>query len=164
MERNDLRVRAGTQDDLPFVLGLVPRLTEFGAPAWRPAEAIEHDSAQSLRRALQEPDEQSVMFIAEGPDGERLGFVYIEVEADYITGEERAFIGDLVVAAAAEGAGVGRALMAAADTWARERDLGSLTLYVFAGNQRARKFYAGLGFQEDGVRMILPLPEKGEAA
>lgn len=160
MEATGLSLRDGTRDDLPFVLSLVPRLTEFSASPWRPAEAIEADSAATLKRALEEPDPRSALLIAEGPGGQPLGFVYVEVETDYMTGEERAFIGDLIVTAQAEGSGVGRELMAAAEDWARRRGLRSMTLYVFAGNRRAREFYAGLGFQEDGVRMMLPLAEK----
>lgn len=154
-----LTVRPAEPEDLPFVLGLVPRLTEFGAPPWRPAAAIEADSAASLRRAVEEPGEDGAVLVAEDPAGERFGVVHVEVEADYVTGEERAFVGDLIVAREAEGRGVARALMAAAEAWARARGLGSLTLYVFAGNRRARELYARLGFLEDGVRLVRPLED-----
>lgn len=160
MDTTSVTVRAATPEDLRFVLGLVPRLTEFGAPPWRPAEAIEADSAASLAEALESAGEEGAVLVAEDRDGERLGVVHVEVEADYITGEERAFVGDLIVTRESEGKGVARALMAAAEAWARARGLGSLTLYVFAGDRRARDFYARLGFLEDGLRLMLPLEER----
>lgn len=160
MDPTSVNIRAATAEDLPFVLGLVPRLTEFGAPPGRPAAAIEADSAASLAQALEEPTDDGAVLVAEDGGGEGLGVVHVEVEADPITGEERAFVGDLIVTREAEGKGVARALMAAAEAWARSRGLGSLTLYVFAGNLRAREFYARLGFLEDGVRLVLPLEDR----
>ncbi|MET0790278.1 MAG: GNAT family N-acetyltransferase [Polyangiaceae bacterium] len=47
-------------------------------------------------------------------------------------------------------AGVGRALLEAAVRCAREREFSALTLWVLAGNARARRFYEALGFELDG--------------
>ena len=47
----------------------------------------------------------------------------------------------MATTAAAEGSGVARVLMAHAERWTAERGLPLLTLNVFAGNARARRFY-----------------------
>lgn len=52
--------------------------------------------------------------------------------------------------------GVGRALLEAAVTWARARDLRRLVLDVFARNAAAIAFYRGFGFVEDGRTRDIP--------
>lgn len=49
------------------------------------------------------------------------------------------------------GRGHGRALLAAAIAWARDRELAWLDLGVFAHNHRARALYAAVGFVEVGI-------------
>ncbi|WP_369333663.1 GNAT family N-acetyltransferase [Corallococcus sicarius] len=48
--------------------------------------------------------------------------------------------------------------MAAGEAWAREQGYDRLTLTVFAGNARARAFYERLGFGEETLRLVKPLP------
>ena len=57
------------------------------------------------------------------------------------------------MAVEAEGRGVGRELLAAAEDWAREQGYATLTLEVFAGNERARSVYAAAGFEEDSLML-----------
>ncbi|MCE1180415.1 MAG: GNAT family N-acetyltransferase [Micrococcales bacterium] len=64
-----------------------------------------------------------------------------------------AFIYDVFVLPAYQGKGFGRALVKAAEAWARERDLSAITLSVFSGNQQARSLYRGLDYQETSVVM-----------
>ncbi|WP_109119582.1 GNAT family N-acetyltransferase [Azospirillum sp. TSO22-1] len=47
--------------------------------------------------------------------------------------------------------GVGKRLMAAAETWARGLGAHRLSLWVLGPNVRARRFYAACGFQEEAV-------------
>ena len=63
----------------------------------------------------------------------------------------------LVVAETAEGLGVGRLLLEAADTWAREQGLAMLTLNVFTGNVRARAVYERLGYMPETLRYVKTL-------
>ena len=64
---------------------------------------------------------------------------------------------DLAVAPEAEGRGAGRALMGAAEAWARARGHRRIALDVFAANGRARAVYGRLGYEEDTVKMIKDL-------
>jgi len=66
----------------------------------------------------------------------------------HFAGELDAYIGELIVAEAAEGRGIGRLLMRAAEDWADSRGLRRLTLETGAANSAARAFYASLGYLE----------------
>ena len=78
----------------------------------------------------------------------RLGFVLDRGTRDYFTLERHGHVGILAVTAGAEGRGAGRALLRAAETWARDRGFQTLTLNVFSGNDHARAVYEHLGFEE----------------
>ena len=60
---------------------------------------------------------------------------------------------DLAVLPEAHGRGAGRALLAAAETRARERGCCKLTLEVLDDNPRARGLYASVGFGNPGARL-----------
>jgi len=71
----------------------------------------------------------------------------------HFTGTPEAYVGELVVAEEAEGRGVGRALMAAVEDWARAHGLGRVSLETGAANTAARGFYRALGYDESDVRL-----------
>jgi RimJ/RimL family protein N-acetyltransferase len=58
----------------------------------------------------------------------------------------------LMVARSHRRRGVGTALMAAAEDWARESGVRKLELHVFPHNEPALALYRGLGYQPEGLR------------
>ena len=72
-------------------------------------------------------------------------------ERSHFAGEVDAYIGELVVSKAAEGGGVGRALVGAAEDWARARGRKRVVVDTGAANMPARGFYAALGFEEEDI-------------
>ena len=82
------------------------------------------------------------------------GFVHVHTAGDFFTGGTHGHVSDLVVASGVEGRGVGRALMAAAEGWARERGYRLLTLNVFGDNRRALELYTRLGYQPDTTKLV----------
>jgi GNAT superfamily N-acetyltransferase len=56
-----------------------------------------------------------------------------------------------------EGHGVGQALVAACEQWAREQGYPFLVLATGAANTRARGFYQHLGFLEEDVKLVKQL-------
>lgn len=66
----------------------------------------------------------------------------------------RGWVYYLAVAPDARRAGLGRALMAAAETWLRERGAPKLQLMVRHGNEDALAFYRALGFEDQAVAVL----------
>ena len=58
----------------------------------------------------------------------------------------------IMVAAGYRRRGVGRALMLAAEDWAREAGVRKLELHVLPGNEAAIALYESLGYRREGVR------------
>jgi GNAT superfamily N-acetyltransferase len=155
------RIRPARAGDLPVLLALASRLADFPVPPWRTGLQVIEAERATLTRALQAASPDAPLLLAEDAAGRALGFVYLETHADYFTGRPHAHVSILAVAAAAEGHGVGRALLAAADDWARRRKHPFITLNVFAQNARARAVYEQLGYGPETIRYVKPLGPNG---
>ncbi|HEY0180508.1 MAG TPA: GNAT family N-acetyltransferase [Dokdonella sp.] len=148
----ELLIRLARGDDDAFVLGLAERFVAFELPPWRRrgecASAIRADLAQRLR---DQPPGTHV-FVAEDAAGERVGFVHLETLRDFFTGAQNCHV--CALAAARDGEGVGSALLAFAERWAREQRCRHVTLGVFPGNERARALYERRGYGTDLLRLV----------
>ena len=147
-----VRVRPAQAADRPFVLGLVPELHAFGPPPWRDPRVMHEVDEGVIGAALDGDFDDAIVLVAE-LDGVPVGFIHLCEEDDYYTGP-CAHVGDVVVTERARGRGVGRALLAAGESWARERGYDLLSLNVFLGNARARALYEELGFNPETVRHV----------
>lgn len=148
-------IRRATAADEPALLAMAQRMASFEVPPWRSAaEIIEADGADMLR-AVVTPRPDHEVFVAE-VDGQAAGCLYVLVATDFF-GRQHAHISVIATTAAAEGVGVGRALIAHAERWARERALPLLTLNVFAANARARRFYEKVGFEVEMIKYAKPV-------
>jgi GNAT superfamily N-acetyltransferase len=155
-EAHGVRIRPATPLDETFIVAAAERLSAFGPPSWRkPADVVEGE-VRTLRRFLESPTSDAALLVAEDERGPA-GFAYLETLQDYFTRESHAHLGILAVAAHAEGRGIGRALIAAAEAWARDRGSGWLTLNVFHANRRAREVYEHLGFEPEAVKYVKQL-------
>jgi GNAT superfamily N-acetyltransferase len=144
-----MRVREIEPEDAEFVLDLAARFAECDLPAWRTEDEVRAGTERWLRKALDEPSERACVLVAEAEDGRRLGFVYAHEREDFFTGARGGHVSEIAVARGTEGTGVAGALMRAAERWAAGRGYGRLSLNVFAGNARARRFYERLGFEPE---------------
>ncbi len=149
-----LHIRPAVVDDKPFILDLAQRLVEFGSVPGRESAAMIARDRAVLTNALDHPAPDGGIFVAADDHGNAVGFVHLTSADDYYSSSETAHIADVVVAPTAGGQGIGSALLAYAEDWARERGVAMLTLNVFIANRRARKLYAKLGFQEEWIRCI----------
>lgn len=148
----DVQIRPTAPDDREFLRQIAPRLL-VGYASWRDATPMLTTMERFLLESLQTPPEKGAMFIAEGADGTRLGVVNV-VHHTHFTGERQAYMGELAVVEEAEGQGIGRLLVEAAERWARENGHDLLVLDTGAANARSRGFYTGLGYQEESVRLV----------
>lgn len=96
-------------------------------------------------------EDAAVSILMAEEDGELLGFSACgesrDEDADPLVGEVRS----LFVAAGGWRGGVGRALLAGALESLRERGCKEATVWSFAANDRANRFYERHGFTRDGA-------------
>lgn len=151
-------IRPAGASDRSFVLNLASRLVDgFDVPRHRTKpELIEGD-----RRALEAwfdnpPREGEAMLIAE-LDGQPAGCAFLVTLVDYFNERPHAHLSVLAVEKAAEGQGVGSALLAACEQWARSRGSDRLTLSALVTNARARALYERKGYGGEYIRYVLPL-------
>jgi ribosomal protein S18 acetylase RimI-like enzyme len=106
-------------------------------------------SERFLREVMRAQDQ--AVLVAEGNDGQLLGLVHVQVfdtpSEPQMVQRRRGHVEDLVVDAAYRRTGIGRALMAAAEEWCRDRGAFQLVLTVWTGNEEAERFYAELGYR-----------------
>lgn len=145
-------IRPATPADEAFIRAVMPRLVEFGPPAWREAAQLTATDVAVLLTSLREPTPQRQVLVAEQA-GRPLGLLHLTVATDFYQ-QQHAHVADLAVAAEAEGQGIGRALLQYAEDWARNEGFPWLTLSVFAQNERARAVYERAGFQQDIIKYL----------
>lgn len=155
--RGLIRTRPMQPEDRDFLLALAERLAAMGMPEWRDPGAMRAFHRRYAEAMLSGKGPGELLLVAEDEAGTPLGVVHVTGEESGLTGEAQGYLATLAVTEEAEGQGVGRALMAAAEEWARERGYRLLALEVFAANQRARAFYQRLGYQEETLKLVKEL-------
>jgi GNAT superfamily N-acetyltransferase len=117
----------------------------------------------SLAAAQKDVDETGGVALVAELDGRVVGhlFLLIAEDAIYVREELRtyAYVSDLFVREEVRGLGVGKALMAEAERFARERGLRRLMIGVLSGNARAEQLYTRLGFAPHAIELTKPIGE-----
>jgi ribosomal protein S18 acetylase RimI-like enzyme len=154
-------IRPALPSDEAALFALSPRLAAFPLPSWRTAEEIAAADHRILLDALHRPDGGTAILVAIGDAGEMRGFVFTSSRTDYFTGERHGHVEVLALAPEAEGQGLARQLMAAAESWATGLGYRRMSLNVFATNTRARGLYDRLGYGEETMHYVKDLhPER----
>ena len=141
-------IRVATMSDAPAILALADRLPAFG-PTTRSVAEIADRERTALADALSRPAPGSSLLVAEQPPHGVIGVVHLETRLDYFTNLPHGYVAILAVAGEAEGRGVGRALLLAAEDWGRANGFTKLTLAVFSENRRAKAFYERQGWSSE---------------
>jgi GNAT superfamily N-acetyltransferase len=139
----------GDLDDLVRLLGALFALEADFTPD--PAR-----QRRGLAAMLADPARRAVL-VAER-DGALVGMVTGQVVVSTAEGGPSVLVEDLVVEEAARGAGLGRALVAAIEGWARERGATRVQLLVDEENLPALGFYRRLGWQPTQLRALRRFP------
>lgn len=160
--QNSVVIRPYRSEDRDAVVALAPRLVE-GVATWRDAEAVAEAVHGWVTGSLDRCDDDGYGVLVAARYGQIAGFVTMTTRRHF-TGQVDAYIGELVVSPEAERTGVGRALVEAAESWARARGLHRITLETGAANARARRFYKALGYAEEEVRLSKRVSADGQAA
>ena len=146
----DVTIRIYREADRGAVMDLVSRLTEGIAP-WIDQCNMTLAARSWVESSLAVNGEDATVLVASSDTG-CLGFVSVSCKTHF-TGVRQVYVDELVVAQEAEGRGIGRMLMHAAERWAREHDCRQVTLKTGAGNQPARSIYGRLGYQDESVTL-----------
>jgi ribosomal protein S18 acetylase RimI-like enzyme len=132
-------------------MALADRLTEDARP-WRDPERWLAVVRGRVAEAVAAADStRSPLLVATEEDGV-VGFIALSTRT-HATGDVDAYVGELVVDAAHARRGAGRALLRAAEGWARAQGFAVLTLDTGGANTTARALYASEGFVEEDVRL-----------
>lgn len=143
-------VTAYHPDDRDAVLALAPRLCVGVAP-WRPAGGVRTAVRGWFEESLGAAGEERMVFVARR-ERAVVGMVAVE-EQQHWSGDLDAYVGELATAEGYEGRGVGSALLARAERWARDRGITRITLETGAANDRARAFYSARGYLDEEIRL-----------
>lgn len=162
--RNAITIRPAAPDDAAFILSLVPRFVAFPLPKGRRKRKVLAAIRADIDHALQASATNDRFFIATDAQAASTGFLHLQLQRDFFSGARACHISDLAVAPGQDGHGIGRALLAHAETWARKHRCKWLTLSVFPDNARAHALYARNGFDPDLLRMAKPVPQGGRSA
>ena len=114
-----------------------------GAPEWHDESAARRYLRETRRRR------DSAVFVADAA-GDVIGRLSLTRGRHPATAHVAALA--VLVARERRRQGVGRALMEAAEAWAREVGLSKLELSVFAHNASAIRLYERLGYRREGLR------------
>jgi len=154
-----MKVRQASPDDLPQLVALFEELERMQRD-WRvftPRPGFYDEVAKRFREAMQADDR--VLVVAED-DGEVVGMAYAETRVPSRFSDERALeLFGVVVRAGHRGRGVGRALVAEAAWFARERGLGFIELKSFWPNKESIAFWQALGFNPRVVQLVASTDE-----
>jgi GNAT superfamily N-acetyltransferase len=149
-------IRPAATADRDFVIDTARRFAAFGPPPWRTPQEVVAGEVRCLDDFFDGGMQGASLVVAEDA-GRPAGFAFLERHTDYFTGERHAHLGMIAVTDAAEGHGVGAALLRAAEAWAHEHGYTKLTLNVFEGNARARRAYERAGYAVETLRYVKTL-------
>ena len=151
------RIRDASPADLDAIRRLLPRLAAFEVPERRAPEDLWRGDEQMLLRWLDggEPDLLAQVVV----DGEEaiLGVAVTRLRKELLSEAPSAHLEVLAVAKEAEGQGMGKALVTAAEDAVRALGAETMTLHVFGVNVRARGMYEKLGYDGELIRYIKEL-------
>ena len=146
------KLRAAVPADAPFLTSVTLRLGGVPLPPWRTAAEVAAADLRQMLAALHDPHARFLLLIAETTHNDPLGCVFATIEGDFFTGRPGAHVEVLAVRAEAEGKGVARLLLEAAEDWARQQGFDHVTLNVLVGNAHARAVYERIGYGAESVR------------
>lgn len=140
------RIRDAVPTDHVALLSLLPRLAAFDLPPDRRPEDLWRGDGQLLERFLAGAAPECFGVVAADTNDQACGLALVRLQPEPLSHDPSAHLEVLVLATSAEGQGMGRALIRAAEALARDHGAAHMTLHVFANNTRARALYEKAGY------------------
>ena len=157
MESQHFAIRAGRREDAEAAARLWMRSAEEHTshdPVYTTAPGAE----KTMRRFLADLARNGYAFVFVATVGDRMvGFISGELREGSPTFLPKtwASVDDVFVHPDYRNGGIGRALIASVEGWARQKGANGVSLQVAAANARGRKFYEDLGFREISIYEVL---------
>lgn len=152
-----MEIRAFRSEDAAAVTGLVVQLQDYERAIdarTRPGAAVADWYLDYMLAACAEQDGRLLVAVE---DGEVVGFASVQAQVPCEDVDEEdyhyALISDLAVDGARRGRGIGRALIAAGEAYARNKGARWLRIAVMGRNAPARGLYAAYGFEDRLIEM-----------
>lgn len=126
---------------------------------FEPNRRLDRKSAEDYLAVLLKSvaEREGEIFVAEDVQGTSVGWVVVHLSEDdvYVAAGERcfAYIAELYVVERMRAQGIGRALIAACEDWARKRGVNVMQIGVLPGNKRAHAIYRMAGYSEYGIQL-----------
>jgi GNAT superfamily N-acetyltransferase len=141
----EIKIRDAGEADIEALANL---MTQLGYPTL----------TEDMRRRFEEisADPSCNTLIAEHA-GEIAGMAGLHLERFYEKNEPCARLMALVVGPAHRGLGVGRALISAAEDWARQKGAGEVMLTTHKRRADTHRFYRNMGYEATGYRFYKEL-------
>ena len=146
--------RPAEPDDYDALLKLLPQLADFDIPVRRFANNLWEGDAQLLKSVLDRETQVTFAEVAVDSSNQIAGLILVTMRDEILSHEPSAHLEAIVVSPSARGQGLGRRLLQRAEDRVKELGAKTLTLHVFANNQRARSLYRSHGFDEEMLRCI----------
>lgn len=144
--------------DKPAMLGFIMGSQHYEhaiEPNRRLDPPVAEEHLARLTKQLEEHEGR--IFIAEDADGTALGWGVVGgyMGEAFVVSEERhyAYIFELFVVEAMRGKGIGRALIAACEDWAKTKDFKTILIGVLAGNASAAGLYRSAGYADYAIEL-----------
>ncbi len=99
-------------------------------------------------------DSRNANFICRSDDGAAMGFINLSIRSDYVEGSDTSPVGyieGIYVKPEYRKSGVGRALVAFAENWARTQGCKEMGSDTYQENTQSREFHKKAGFTEAGI-------------
>lgn len=157
MGAEDFVIRPGRREDAAEAARLWMRSAEEHT-AHDPVYATAPAAEKTMRRFLADLARNSYAFVFVATVGDRtVGFISGELREGSPTFQPKtwASVDDVFVDPDHRSGGIGHALIASVEAWARQKGADGVSLQVAAANARGRKFYEDLGFREISVYEVL---------
>jgi len=153
------QVRSAVGEDGEAITALMPRLASFDLPKSRNPVDLWRSDAAMFQRWLDGEAAERFVHVAVDDEQKVLGFTMVSLRPELLSHEPSAHLEAIAVGDGAEGMGVGRALLAAAENEAKSQGARTMTLHVFASNTRACGFYEQSGYDGELLRYIKEIAE-----
>jgi GNAT superfamily N-acetyltransferase len=145
-DKPKLTIRDARHEDAPVLAAL---MTVLGYPT-QP-----RNMSAGLNRVLADPAFRTIVAVT--ADNRVVGFAGFRVGPTFAGDELECEIVALVVEPTYRSQGVGSAIVAAGEEWARSRGASTMMLGTRGDRERAHRFYAREGYSADGLRFRKPL-------